>query len=722
MYKERAVYRGADLQRLIDPRTIAVVGASETPGSFGQRTLENLAGFRGRVFGVNPKYRETLGHACFPRLADLPQAPDCVVMCVAHSLVEPTLEEAIAVGAGGAIVYASGFAETGRPERVAAQERLVEIARAGGIRIAGPNCVGIANVRSGAAMNFMNGCGEMIAGREGNVAIVSQSGALGYTVLQAMSRGVGISHYLAAGNSADVDVADYVAALADEAHVKAIICLFEGVKSGARFLEAARLANAAGKALTVYKAGNTAASAKAALSHTGTLVGSLAAYRAALDDAGAIQLDDLEAVLEYANFFARNDAPRNGGRVGIMATSGGAGVINADKAEQKGLELPPLSQATRAALEDVVPDFGAIANPADLTAEVLKTSSTFAHCLNAFASDPAFSAVVVPLVFAHDAATGARAPVISEVAARRQSALAAVWMNEWLEGPGSGVLDADPNVTLFRSADRCFGAIRAWCDWHERRAMREDAAKAGASRRAPAAAHAEAREILAAAGRGGAVVGERDAKRVLAAYGIRVPREALAADAHAAALAAQTMRFPLAVKIASPDIAHKTEIGGIRLNLADAAAVRDAAQDVLASAAHHCPQARIEGVSVQEMAPPGAELVLGIQQDTQFGPLIVVGLGGVLVELLGDVATALAPVTPQKAAAMLASLKSYRLLTGYRGQPALDVESAIDAICRFSELAADLADLLAESDVNPLIVGRDGAVAADALFVLSSKE
>jgi acetyltransferase len=715
MSNERAVYRMSDLRRLIDPGTIAVVGASETPGSFGQRTLVNLAGFSGKVFGVNPKYRETVGFPCLPTLADLPETPDCVVMCVSQSLVEPTLEEAIAVGAGGAIVYASGFAETGRPDRIEAQQRLVDIARRGGIRLAGPNCVGLANVRTGAAMNFMSDCGKMMKGHAGRVAIVSQSGALGYTVLQGMARGVGMSHYLAAGNSSDVDVADFVAALAEDPEVGAIICLFEGVKSGARFLEAARLADAAGKPLIVYKAGNTATSGKAALSHTGTLVGSVAAYRAALEEAGAIQTDDLEAVLELANFFARNGAPRNGRGVGIMATSGGAGVINADKAEQKGLELPALSPATREALVSVVPDFGSIANPADLTAEVLKTSSTFSHCLNAFVDDPAFSAVVVPLVFAHDAATGARAPIICEVAAQKKSAIAAVWMNDWLEGPGSAVLDADPNVTLFRSADRCFSAIRAWFDWHARRASRPDAAP----RRSAANARDNARAIVTAARERGKVLSEQDSKRVLAAYGIKVPRESVASTPDQAAQAARALRYPLVVKIASPDIPHKTEVSGIRLNLKDAQAVRDAARDVLAAAAQHKPLARVDGVSVQEMAPPGVELVLGIQRDAQFGTLVVVGLGGVLVELLGDVSIALAPVTPDKAVAMLSSLKGYRLLTGYRGQPRLDIDSAIDAICCFSEFAADMGEALTEADVNPVIVGRDGVVAADALLVLS---
>ena len=547
--------------------------------------------------------------------------------------------------------------------------------------------------------------------------MVSQSGALGYTVLQAMARGVGISHYFAAGNSADVDVADYVACLADDPEVRSIICLFEGVKDGQRFLEAARLADAAGKALIVYKAGNTEASGKAALSHTGTLVGSVAAYRAAFEEVGAIQTDDLEAVLELASFFAKAGAPRNGRGVGIMATSGGAGVINADKAEQKGLRLPALAPKTRETLEAVVPDFGSVANPSDLTAEVLKTSSTFAHCLDAFAEDPGFSAVVVPLVFAHEGATGARAPVLCEVAARTDCAVAAVWMNEWLEGPGSALLDADPKVALFRSADRCFTAIRAWCDWHERRSRR--AAEAAPARRSPADAAETARAIIAAARERGKALSEQDSKRILAAYGIAVPREELARTAEEAAAAAARIGFPVVVKVASPDILHKTEVSGIRLSLRSPEEVRQAAEEVLASARRHKPDARLDGVSVQGMAPPGTELVMGIQKDAQFGALVLVGLGGVMVELMRDVATGLAPVTPEKAQRMLSSLRGYPLLTGFRQQPARDVGSALDTICRFSELAADLADLIEEADVNPVIVGTAGAVAADALLVLS---
>jgi acyl-CoA synthetase (NDP forming) len=750
---ERNLYRAVDMQRLIDPKVIAVVGASETPGSPGHSTMANLAGFSGKVFAVNPKYTQVQGRPCVPTLMDLPESPDCVALCVARPLVEESVRLATSIGAGGTIVYASGYAETGLPDRKLAQQMLVDIAQAGGVRLVGPNTIGIANATTGAVVNFMIGCAEILRGPPGHVGIITQSGALGYSVLQSVMRGVRVSHYLAAGNSADVDVCDYLAYLADQDQVRAIICLFEGVKSGKRFLEAARLADRAGKALIVHKAGNTEASGKAALSHTGTLVGSVAGYRAAFEAVGAIHCDNLESVLEMACLFAKAPRPKAGRGVGIMATSGGAGVVNADKAEEKGLSLPQIAPATRAALEQVVPEFGAVANPADITSEALRSIETFTRCLRAFADDPSFSAVVVPFVYAHPVASGARAPVLSEVAASTDSLIAAVWMPEWLEGPGSQVLEADPRVALFRSSDRAFEAIRAWFDWHERRARADSvvvrlsspdaAAKArailAAARAAGAASAAGAVGAAGAAGARGAAgaagaagakgaadatgvtLTEQDSKSILTAYGIAVPQDVLAQTPQAAAEAAARMGFPVVVKIASPDIPHKTEVQGIRLNLRSTAEVSAAAAEIDAAARRARPAARINGVSVQTMVPAGHELVMGLRIDRQFGPLVMVGSGGILVELLADAVTALAPVSRDQATRMIRRLRSYELLRGYRGRPACDFAAAIDVLCRLSELASDLAEDLTEADINPVIVSLEGAVAADALIVAARK-
>src|SRR6195256_5302489 len=556
----RPLYHAADLKRLINPGIVAVVGASETRGSFGERTLSNMSAFTGKVFAINPKYQTLLGRPCVPSLADMPESPDCVVLCVARPMVEGMIESAAAVKAGGVIVYASGFAETAKPDRIEAQQRLIELAHRTGVRVVGPNCVGLANTRSGAGLNFMPDYAGM-GHKRGPIGIVSQSGALGYTVLQGMERGIGFSHYLAAGNSCDVDVCDFISYLAEDDDTKAIVCLLEGVKDGGRFLGAARKARDAGKALIVYKTGNSETSSKAAMSHTGTMVGSVAAYQTAFEETGAIAIDDLEAVLETASFFAKTKAPTSGRGVGILSTSGGAAVICADQAEQHGILLPPLEAHTASALHEVVPDFGSVANPSDLTAEVLKTAETFGFCLDAFMNDPGFSALVMPMIFAHSSSSGARAPTIVEAAARTDRPLAVVWMNEWYQGPGSELLDADPTVCMFRSADRCFATLRAWFDWHEGRASRQSES---ARRSAPSAEQA-ARAILSEAKGRGAALSETDSKRVLACYGIAIPQEILARDPEQAALAAGKIGGPAAIKIASPDILHKTEAGGVRL-------------------------------------------------------------------------------------------------------------------------------------------------------------
>ena len=708
----RALYGADDLGRLINPGTVAVVGASETRGSFGERTLSNMAAFTGKVFAINPKYQTLLGRPCVASLAEMPESPDCVVLCVARPMVESMIEAAAAVKAGGVVVYASGFAETGKPDRIEAQQRLVELARRTGVRVVGPNCVGLANTRSGAGLNFMPDYAGM-GHRRGPIGIVSQSGALGYTVLQGMERGIGFSHYLAAGNSCDVDVCDFVSYLAEDDNTRAIICLLEGVKDGDRFLAAARKAHDAGKALIVYKTGNSETSSKAAMSHTGTMVGSAVAYRTAFADAGAIAVDDLESVLETASFFARTAAPTRGRGVGILSTSGGAAVICADKAEAHGVPLPVLEAKTASALHEVVPDFGSVANPSDLTAEVLKTSETFGFCLDAFLNDAGFSAVVMPMIFAHASSSGARAPTIVEAAARTDRPLAVVWMNEWYQGPGSELLDADRRVCMFRSADRCFSTLRAWFDWHEHRARRQPEAK----RRSPASAEPVARAILSDAAGRGAALSETDSKRILACYGIEIPREIVARDPEQAASAAGRIGGPVAIKIVSPDILHKTEAGGVRLGLSTPANVREAAMNILASAASYAPQARIDGISVQQMAPAGVEIVLGVKNDCQFGPLVAAGLGGIMVELLGDTAVRLAPVNGETARAMLMSLKGHRLLTGFRGKPGVDIDRLVDTICRLSELAHDLRDVVDQIDVNPVIVSSSGAMAADALIV-----
>ena len=317
------------------------------------------------------------------------------------------------------------------------------------------------------------------------------------------------------------------------------------------------------------------------------------------------------------------------------------------------------------------------------------------------------------MIFAHASSSGARAPTIVEAAARTDRPLAVVWMNEWYQGPGSELLDADSRVCMFRSADRCFATLRAWFDWHEYRAPHD----AVAARKSQPSAEQAARVILTEVRGRGAALSEVDSKRILACYGIATPKQILARDPEQAASAAGQIGGSGAIKIVSPDIVHKTEAGGVKLGLSMQEEVRSAAADILASARSYALQARIDGISVQQMVPPGIEIVLGVKNDRQFGPLIALGLGGIMVELLGDTAVRLAPVGDRAAHAMLASLKGHALLTGFRGKAGVDVEALVDTICRLSELAQDLRDVIDQIDVNPVIASSGGVIAADALIV-----
>ena len=709
----RQAFGRKELQRLIDPRSVAVIGASETPGSFGLRTLDNIRiGYTGRIFPVNPRYQAIAGMKCYAALEDLPEVPDCVIVIVPMEHVEPLVERAAAMGVGGMIIYSAGFAEVGKPDLILKQHRIAAIAHASGMRILGPNCVGIANLTSMIGLNFMPKFNEMPM-IEGSIGLISQSGALGYCVMQAMERGIGFSHYLSPGNSCDVDVCDMINYLVEDEATKVIACMFEGVRDGERLLQAARRALQADKPLLIYKLASSEISRRTALSHTGTIAGAAAAYRAAFDRGGVVVIDNWEDMLETAVYFSKAGRPSARG-IGVMASSGGAAVMAADKAEDLGLPLPAPAPETSARLAKVVPDFGSTANPCDLTAESLKSVQMYGECIRAFAEDASFAAVVVPMMSAHKPTTVERARFLSDLANELPKPICLVWINEWLDGPGSEIYDASPRISMFRSMTRCIKALKLWLHHYERRdrllrlaAGREEAPAAGTARQL----------VQGAANR--RALSEGESKRVLNLYGIAVSRELLAENAAAAAKAAREIGFPVALKVDSPDLPHKTEAGVIRLDLPDEAGVKRAFEELMQTVAAMPEKPAINGVLVQKMASKGVEMMLGARLDPQFGPIVLCGFGGVEVELTRDVSVALAPVNREQAMEMILSLKKAPLLNGYRKLPRLDVDALADAVCRVSALASDLQDAIAEIDVNPFILGTQGGVAVDALIVRS---
>jgi acyl-CoA synthetase (NDP forming) len=704
----RAVYRHAEMGRLFDPASIAVIGASPRPGSFADRTIQALKDYTGRLYLVNARY-ETIGERpCFPSVAALPEVPDCCIVVAAKDAVEEIATDCARAGVGGIMIYASGFAETGREADIAAQQRLAAIGREAGMRIVGPNCIGMLNFRTRAGVTFMIPP-PMEAPLPHAIGIVSQSGALGFSLAQAVMRGVSVSHLLTTGNSSDVDVADCVSFLADDPNCAAIACVFEGMPEPLRFIQAAEVADRANKPLVVFKLGTGEAGAAAAMSHTGSLAGETAAYMAAFERGGAVVVKDFEALVETACFLAKAPPPKARG-VAVVAVSGGAAIMSADKAEAHGVPLPQPSPPVRKILESRIPDFGSARNPCDVTAQVANDPESLTACAGAMLGEEHYGALIYAQIYSTEL-SAKRPAELAAIAEKAGKPICVVWTTEWLEGFGSKEAEQNPRIGLFRSMDRCFAAL---AHWHARQARRAAGPRRYARLSRPEAA-AEAAALIAAAQ--DRTLTEREAKAVLAAYGVPVVPERLTQSEEEAVAAATGFGFPVAMKVESPDLPHKTEAGVIRLRLKDAAEVREAYRAVMANAKRHAPEARINGVLVQPMAKPGVEVMVGGRVDPLMGPLIVAGLGGVLVELMRDSALALAPVTPAEARAMFERLRGRAALEGFRGAPAADLDVLAGIVVRLSEFVADQRDRIAELDVNPLIVAGSEAVAVDALIV-----
>lgn len=705
----RELYTHADLRRALHPRSIAVVGATSNERSFAGRSMANLKTFAGTVHLVNPRYAEVNGQACYPSLSALPEVPDCVLIATARDTVEPIVLECAQLGVGGVVLFASGYAETGNPQKAADQARLAAIARQAGVRLLGPNSIGYANYVTNALVSFTS-----LPARTGElpphaIGLVSQSGALAFALQQAANHGTAFSHVFSCGNACDMDVTDQIAYLAGDPACKAIACVFEGLSDAGRIVRAAQLCAAAGKPLVVYKMARGALGAAAAMSHTGSMAGSDRAYATALREAGVIQVETLEQLVPTTVFFAKAPRPVAEG-VAIVSGSGGAGIVAADEAERFNVPLPQPADHTRAVLEAHIPDFGAARNPCDLTAQATNNFDSFIRCGDAVFADTQYGAAVVPLVVTGDG-NGRRFEVFNELAVKHGKMACGLWMSNWLEGPDAFEAEALPRLALFRSVSHCFAALRAW---HEHEAWRLSQQVARPARLMHPSVAADARQRILAAPAD--TLTEREAKDVLSIYGVPVVGESLAASEQDAVRAAEACGYPVVLKVESPAIPHKSEAGVIRLGLNNADEVAQAWREVTDNARKVTTDDRINGVLVQSQVPAGVEILVGARVDPHLGALLVVGLGGVMVELMQDTVAAMAPVSAQQARGMLDQLRGGALLKGFRGAAGVDMDRLAQVIAALSEFAHDQRDAIAEFDVNPLICTPDRIVAVDALI------
>ncbi len=697
------------LDTLLAPRSVAIIGASPDPHRIRGQLLPLLRdnGFTGRIILVNPSYTAIDGLPCVPTLAAADLSPiDVALVAIPADRVLPALEECAAAGVRYAVVISSGFAEDeAAPAEL--QGRVAELARRTGMRVLGPNGEGFHNDVARVSATFspaINRAADTnptaVAAR---IGIIAQSGGIGFALYN-RGRGLGLSFssVVSTGNEADLTAADILAHMADDSDTAGMVLFIESVRDPAGFAAAARLARDAGKPIVAIRVGRSVAGKRAAASHTASMIGWEAGYDAFFARHGIVVAEELDEALVLAAALVGPAAC--GPRVAVVTVSGGAGAWAADLLEAEGLALPELSAATQQEIRSFIPSYGAARNPVDLTAGGAAGGGTL-RTIELLTRDPGVDQVVVVTTLANPARVAFDGPALAALLGERRKPV--LFYSYTMPSPLSRQVLAEAGAFIFPSVASLARTARAL---HQRPATRP----------APAAFNLPDAARAALSG-GPKSFTEHGAKTILAACGVAMPAGRLVRRREELDAAAAALGFPLAAKIQSAAIPHKTEIGGVRLNLPDRAALAAAFDELLAAAARHAPEAEVDGVLVERMAPPGVEMIVAVVRDPDFGPVVSVGAGGVMTELVRDVAYRLAPLDAAEAAAALRSLRSAPLLTGFRGAPPADVAALAELVALISRIAvAGRADI-AELELNPVIVHPEGqgCTVADALMVLA---
>ncbi len=697
-----------DLTRFLNPRGVAVVGVSNDAGRIGGQALRLLTdfGYAGKIYPVNPKYADVKGIACYPDVAAVPQPCDVALIALAAQHVPGAIEQCGRAGIPFALVLSSGFSEVGEEGR-ALQEKLLAAARRANVRVVGPNCLGIINLRDNARIGF-GGTSQLTTLKPGPMAMVTQSGGFGFGVMSAAAYyGVGCNYAISTGNEADLTLLDWVADLIERPEVETIVAFMEGVTDGRRLLDIGERALELGKPVLAWKVGNTDIGSQAATSHSARMTAGYELYRAAFRRGGLVEIRDVEDLIDYAKAFRMHKLPA-GNRVGVLTLSGGAGVLLADRCIENGLTLPTLTDATREKLSKTLVSFASFANPVDATAHGYNDNfASYGEAVRLVLADPNIDQVVARVP------RGKSARPWSENLMKTLAGTDKPVILNWPTAPddnGDVLTWLEENgVPCILGAGRAVQSLAALTDF----ARKQRAYRKNGRRPLVRALERQALDLPAGAG----TLGEHRSKQLLRRYGIPTTGEVLLSPAAVEALQSAPLAFPVAVKIESPDVPHKTEAGAVRLNVQDLAGLKQAAREVVAAARKHRPDARIDGVLVQEMAS-GQEFIVGAVNDPYFGPTVAFGLGGIFTELMKDVTHRFAPFDAEGAREMIDEIRGAALLKGYRGRPPLDIAALADTLARVSLLIADHADRVAEIDINPIFVNEKGVVAADALFVL----
>lgn len=679
------------LEPFFDPRGVAVVGASTNPHKLGYGVVRNLVEYRyrGSIYPVNPSASEILGLTCHPDVAHVPDPVDLAVIIVPAPAVAEVLDQCGERGILHVIIVSGGFGETGDEGR-AREQALVGVAARHGMRIIGPNCIGTIDTHTPINTTFVVGMPQV-----GDIGFVSQSGAMCAVVIDwARGAGVGFSRIVSLGNQVDVSEAEMLTAMADDPQTRVITAYIEGVADGRAFMRAAQEA-ARRKPVVVLKGGHGESGARAVASHTGALAGSAAAYDAAFRHSGVLRAETMEELFDWARALAWQPLPE-GRRIGVLTNAGGPAILAVDALESAGLELAPLTETTKEYLRARLPIASSVDNPVDILAG--SGPGTYAIALDALLSDPTVDSALVIQAPQDWFLPASLAEVVAEVAAVHHKPVLASIMGLASVDQALAILHQRrvPNFAFPERAASALAAMLARRDWLE-----------DPGEPSTALDHID-REVATNA------LSRQDFATALEAYGIKFPPAQLATNAAEAVQAAQTIGYPVALKLVSSEISHKSDIGGVALNLEDDVEVRAAFTEVVGRAQGAHPEATVEGVMVQKMLVSGQEIIVGVKRDPQFGPLVLVGSGGVEVELLRDVAMGIAPLSQAQAEGLLDETYAGKRLEGWRSLPAGDRAAVITTMRRLARLACDFPQIL-ELEINPLYVMRpgEGAYALD---------
>ncbi|MFH1321884.1 MAG: acetate--CoA ligase family protein [Bacteroidota bacterium] len=707
----------SDLKYFLSPRSIAIIGASNNLSIISGKPLHFLQmhDYKGKIFPVNPKYDELGGLPCYKSIMDVSEPVDLALLAVNYKLVLPMLKQCVDKGVKFATIFASGFAESGE-EGIVLQKQIAELAKEFGMGICGPNCQGSVSLKDRAIGGFSASLGVKPL-YEGPIGYVTQSGALGYSIFSlAQEAGVGFSYVASTGNEVDLHTLDFMEFILEDPGTKMVISYLEGIKDGKQFFRLADRALELGKPIVALKAGRSEVGQKAASSHTASLTGSDAVCDAFFRQKGIIRVNDIEDMIDVAALMQRIPALPEGIGIGLITTSGGGGILMADEASDMNLDIPELDAKTTDAIMKVIPPYGSALNPVDVTAQVINEAEDFMKVLQAMTANPDIDALVIVVTQITGEPGRQMAVDITKMSKISKKPITVAWTTgDNLVGDNLKIL-AKGGVQYYKSpvrAVRAMGAIMKFSAFRKKVLSRK---KIDVKESVAGKTRDDAISFLADKKRN---LTEHEGKELLALYNIPVTKEYIATSEEHAVIIAEKIGYPLAIKIDSPDILHKTEAGGLKLNIRDQKELVNAYNEVLKNAGSYNPKAHINGVLVQEMVSGGTEVIVGINNDPQFGPTVMFGLGGIFVEVLKDVSLRVTPLTHDDAMEMIKEIKGYKVLTGARGKAKADIHAIADVLAKVSRMALDLEDQMAELDINPLIVLPEGqgVRVADALVI-----